>query len=270
MRVGLTLSPTGNWPAVLEATRVADSEGLDAVGFWDHYHSERPEWAYICGWSTYGALAMATERIRLVPMVIDRANYLLGVLARETSMLSIVSGGRFELGIGAGDYPQETVAWGVEFPDASTRVMALEEAVTALRLIWKGELVTFQGEHFQLKDAACTPAPTVPPRVVVGAGNSKRMIRSAVRYADELNVYGEEKILEFAQAEIEASGRAIDVSVATGWVDSWPVDVLGELKKWADRGVQRCYVNLGYDMDIVQRTKEIAALGPLLTAEYNR
>ena len=259
MRVGLTLSPTGNWPAVLEATRIADAEGLDAVGFWDHYHCEKPEWAYICGWSTYGALAAQTERIRLVPMVIARTNYLLGVLARETSMLSIISGGRFELGIGAGDYPQEAVAWGVEFPDAATRVAALEEAVAALREIWKGQLVTFEGEHFHLKDAACTPAPETPPRVVVGAGNSKRMIRSAVRYADEINLYGDEAILEYAKEQVVASGRDIAISVATGWAESWPDDVAAELRKWEDRGVERFYVNIGFDMDIVQRTREVSA-----------
>ncbi len=108
MRIAVTLSPTGDWPAILAAARVADEGGLDAVGFWDHYHSEQPEWAYVCGWSAYGALAMATQHIHLVPMVICRLNYTLGVLAKETSVLSIASRGRFELGIGAGDYPPST------------------------------------------------------------------------------------------------------------------------------------------------------------------
>ena len=105
MRVGVIFSPTGNWPAILEAAKVADSSGLDAVGFWDHYHSEQPEWAYVCGWSACGALAMATKTIRLVPMVICRLNYTLGVLAKESSALSIASVGRLGLGLRAGDYP---------------------------------------------------------------------------------------------------------------------------------------------------------------------
>src|SRR5947207_12813481 len=104
MRVGVILSPVGNWPAILASARIADAGGLDSVGFWDHYHSEKPEWAYVCGWSAYGALAAATERIRLTPMVICRLNYTLGVLAKESAILSIVSGGRFALGISAGDY----------------------------------------------------------------------------------------------------------------------------------------------------------------------
>jgi alkanesulfonate monooxygenase SsuD/methylene tetrahydromethanopterin reductase-like flavin-dependent oxidoreductase (luciferase family) len=72
MRIGAVLSPTGDWPAILEAAQLADRHGLDAIGFWDHYHSERPDWTYVCGWSAYGALAQATARIRLVPMVIAR------------------------------------------------------------------------------------------------------------------------------------------------------------------------------------------------------
>src|SRR5579884_1873742 len=104
MRIGVNLGPTANLAALLEAARRADASGFDAVGFLDHYQAEKPEWGYLCGWSLYGALAMATTRIRLTPMVICRLNYLPGVLAKETTMLAMLSGGRFELGIGAGDY----------------------------------------------------------------------------------------------------------------------------------------------------------------------
>src|SRR5215212_6344438 len=188
MRVGITLSPTGNWAAILQAAQLADRSGLDAAGFWDHYHSERPEWSYVCGWSAYGALATVTTRIQLVPMVICRLNYTLGVLAKESSVLSLASGGRFELAIGAGDYPVEYTAWHQPFPDAATRIAALEETVLALRELWQGKFVSFEGAHVQLTDAACTPAPSELPRVVVGVGSSRRMIRGAVSYADELNL----------------------------------------------------------------------------------
>lgn len=87
LQVGVTFGPTGSWTDVVEGTLLAERLGLDAVGFWDHYHSERPEWALTCGWLTHGYLAAVTERIRLVPMVLCRANYLLGVLAKESSIL---------------------------------------------------------------------------------------------------------------------------------------------------------------------------------------
>ena len=63
------------------------------MSFLDHYHSHVLEQDYLCGWSLYGALAMATSRIHFVPMVIDRMNYLPGVLAKETSVMSIISAG---------------------------------------------------------------------------------------------------------------------------------------------------------------------------------
>ena len=63
MRISVNLSPTGDWPAILAAAQAADSLGFDSVGFLDHYHTPAGEdWSYLCGWSLYGALALATER----------------------------------------------------------------------------------------------------------------------------------------------------------------------------------------------------------------
>ena len=144
MRIGVNIGPTGDWPAMLAAAKEADALGFDAVSFLDHYHTDEPQWPYICGWSAYGAIAMATSRIHLVPMVIDRLNYLPGVLAKEASTLSILSSGRFELGIGAGDYFQEARAWGLPVPPAPERIAGLQETITILRRIWSGEIVTFR------------------------------------------------------------------------------------------------------------------------------
>ncbi len=155
---------------------------------------------------------MATSRIHLVPMVIDRMNYLPGVLAKETSTLSILSGGRFELGIGAGDYFEEARAWGLEVPPAPARITGLKETITVLRRIWSGEQVTFEGDHLHLKNAASTPLPPTLPRVVIGAGRSRSLIRSAVAYADEINVYADDELIRFARQEIEASSRAVTLS----------------------------------------------------------
>jgi alkanesulfonate monooxygenase SsuD/methylene tetrahydromethanopterin reductase-like flavin-dependent oxidoreductase (luciferase family) len=147
MRIGAVLSPTGDWPAILEAAQLADRHGLDAIGFWDHYHSERPDWTYVCGWSAYGALAQV-----------------------------------------------------------------------------------------QLTEAACTPAPPRPPRIVVGVGHSRRLIRSAVRYADELNLYASEDMLRYARQAIAESERPIDISVYLhfDW-GQWPADLAGVLAKWEDQ-----------------------------------
>ena len=257
--VGVTLSPTGKWDELIAAALLAEELGLDAVGFWDHYHAERPEWAMICGWSAYGYLAARTERIRFVPMVLCRLNYTLGVLAKESSILAIASGGRFEFGIGAGDYPPEYVAWHQPFPPAETRIAALREHVLALRELWGGGLVTFNGDHVNLTEAGCTPVPPVPPRVVVGVGGSRRMIDSAVEYADELNIYGKEEIVAYAQERIASSGRDVALSVfgMREW-DSWPDDLLAELDRWRELGARRYFLSVGWADDLQARVRDLA------------
>lgn len=258
--VGVTLSPTGEWDELTAAALLAEELGLDAVGFWDHYHAERPEWAMICGWSAYGYLAARTTRIHFVPMVLCRLNYTLGVLAKESSILALASGGRFELGIGAGDYPPEYVAWNQPFPPAERRIAALREYVEALREIWGGGLVTFNGDYVKLADAACTPAPPHPPRVVAGVGGSRRLIDSAVEYADELNVYGTERAVAYAQERIAASGRDVALSVfGNRDFDTWPDDLPAELDRWRQLGASRYFLSIGAADDLGARVRDLAA-----------
>jgi alkanesulfonate monooxygenase SsuD/methylene tetrahydromethanopterin reductase-like flavin-dependent oxidoreductase (luciferase family) len=186
-------------------------------------------------------------------MVIDRLNYLPGVLAKETATLSFVSAGRFELGIGAGDFFEEAAAWGLAVPDAAARVTGLKETVTVLRRIWAGEPVTFEGEHLRLTNAASMPAPPTPPRVVVGAGSSRRLIRSAVEYADEVNVYADDELIRFARDEIEGSNRSVALSV---YVWDWPEDIAGRLAAWEQLGVERTFLTFWHPFDTLPRAVE--------------
>lgn len=250
MKIGVNLGPCGDWPAILDATKRAESLGFDAVGFLDHYHSEKLEWPYICGWSAYGALAMATSRIRLVPLVIDRLNYLPGVLAKETAALALLSGGRFELGIGAGDYFQEARAWGTGVPEAAARIAGLKETVIALRQIWQGDFVSFEGEQIHLKRAASTPAPPAPLRVMVGAGKSRQLICSAVEYADEINVYADDERVRFARQQIDAAQRPVALSV---YVWDWPKQIEERLAAWEDLGVERSFLTFWHPFDQLDR-----------------
>jgi alkanesulfonate monooxygenase SsuD/methylene tetrahydromethanopterin reductase-like flavin-dependent oxidoreductase (luciferase family) len=259
MRVGAILSPSGNWADIVEAARAADELGLDAIGLWDHYHSDKPEWAYVAGWSAYGALAAVTTRVRLVPMVLNNLHYEPGVIAKESSVLSIASAGRFELGIGAGDWPDSFKAWGRPYPPASERLERLVETVQALRMLWIGEEVDFNGTHLQLRGACCTPAPAAPPQVMVGVGGSRRTLAAALPIADELNFYPEEELVAEARAMVSATGRAIDLSLFLNWDhQNWPDDPEGQLSPWRDRGIERIYVSLAAP-DMVDRVRKLAA-----------
>jgi alkanesulfonate monooxygenase SsuD/methylene tetrahydromethanopterin reductase-like flavin-dependent oxidoreductase (luciferase family) len=247
-----------DWQAVFEGAKVADELGLDAVGFWDHYHSPKPEWGYLCGWSAYGAVGAVTRRVHLVPMVLNNLHYELGVLAKESSQLAIATGGRFELGIGAGDWPESFAAWGRPFPDQATRFAILEETIGALRQLWTGQPVTIVGEHVRLEGAICTPAPPEPPRVVVGCGKSIRLIERAVAVADELNVYVEQPVVDAARSAIERSGRPITLSTFVDWSwDKWPSDPKAEIERVGD-GVDRLFISLG-GTDMPDRLRQLVA-----------
>lgn len=255
MRIAANIPPLDDWATIRDLAISADRSGLDAVSLLDHYHTHRTDWGWLSGWSVYGALAAVTKRIKLVPMVIDRLNHLPGVLAKEAAVLSVLSGGRFELGIGAGDYFSEQRAWGLEVPDLATRVAALEETVRALRLVWTGEKVSFEGTHVRLRDAACVPAPAEHLRTVIGAGGSRRLVRSAVRYADEVNVYADDELVRFARSEIDLTGRDVTLSV---YVWDWPDDLRARLRTWAASGVERVFLTFWPPFDQIEAASDLA------------
>jgi alkanesulfonate monooxygenase SsuD/methylene tetrahydromethanopterin reductase-like flavin-dependent oxidoreductase (luciferase family) len=257
MRIGAVLSPVADWSMIAAAAYAADEAGLDSIGLWDHYHSGRPEWAYVAGWSAYGWLASMTSRVRLVPMVLNNLHYEPGVLAKESSILSIASEGRFELGLGGGDWAASFAAWGRPFPSAELRTERLVETVQALRLVWTGDAVDFEGRYVQLHGAICTPAPSPPPRVVIGVGGSRRVLEAATPVADEVNVYDEPGIIEAAVANRDAGGPAVSVFTSWDW-DKWPDDVAGELRRLEATRVDRVLVSLG-GADMPERIAALAA-----------
>ena len=260
MRIGAVLAPVIDVDAMLAAARRADELGFDAVGLWDHYHSPKPEWGYVAGWSAMAALAAATERVRLVHMVVNNLHFEPGVLAKETSTLALLSRGRFELGIGAGDWPESFAAWGRDYPPRQERFERLEETIAILRRAWSGQAFDFDGRFNVLRGASVTPAPEAMPRVVVGVGKSRALMESAVSYADELNVYADEAVIRDAQALAARSGRDVSMSLFLSWEwDKWPADPAGELRRWQELGVERALISLG-GADMPARLEGLADL----------
>jgi alkanesulfonate monooxygenase SsuD/methylene tetrahydromethanopterin reductase-like flavin-dependent oxidoreductase (luciferase family) len=246
VRIGAGLTPVADIAAVLDGANAAEEEGLDAVALWDHYQSGQPEWAYVAGWAAWGAVAAATRSVRLVPMVVNLLHHDLGRIAKESATLAQLSDGRFELGIGAGDWPASFAAWGRPFPAAVDRLGLLEESVAALRMVWTGGPVTFEGERVRLEGATVTPAPAVPPRVVVGAGGSRRVVVRAVAFADEVNVYPEAQLVAAARDAMADAGRSIPISVHADWSwERWPDDVPAALAGLDALGVDGAFIALG-------------------------
>jgi hypothetical protein len=136
--------------------------------------------------------------------------------------------------------------------------------VHALRALWRGEPVDLAGSFLRLEAAVSTPAPPTPPRVVVGIGGSLRTLATAVTYADELNVYAGDGMVERAREAAVAADRPISISVFLSWEwDKWPADPEEELAALAARGVDRVHVSIGA-ADMPERLHLLASIGERL------
>ena len=177
------------------------AQGVEACGFEgffraDHYQTMGTDPGLpgpTDAWVTLGALARETSRIRLGTLVTPATFRLPGPLAVTVAQVDRMSGGRVELGLGAGWYAREHTSYGIPFPPAPERFDRLEEQLAVITGLWRtpvGESFSFRGEHYQLVDAPGLPKPVqVPgPPIVVGGRGPKRTPELAARYADEFNM----------------------------------------------------------------------------------
>ena len=154
-------------------------------------------------WTTLSALAAETQLIRLTPLVLANPYRPPALLAKMSSTLDVISGGRLELGIGAGGGEADHLASGFSFPSTSTRVSMLEEAIEVIKRLWTEPEASFQGRYYNLKRAANEPKPvqTPHPPILVGGHGDTHLLRAAARYAHICNI-GFEMSLEEHRAKL--------------------------------------------------------------------
>jgi alkanesulfonate monooxygenase SsuD/methylene tetrahydromethanopterin reductase-like flavin-dependent oxidoreductase (luciferase family) len=158
----------------------ADRTGLDLVGVQDHPYQRR----FLDTWTLLSYVAGRTERVRLLPDVINVPLRLPSVLAKSAASLDVLSGGRVELGVGAGAFWDGIAAMGGARLSPKESVDALEEAIAILRGFWSGERsVTVRGEHHHVEGAKPGPPPAHPIGIWVGA-YGPRMLRLTGRLGD--------------------------------------------------------------------------------------
>ena len=144
-------------------------------------------------WVTLGGLARETERIRLGTLVTSATFRLPGVLAVQVAEVDAMSGGRVELGLGAGWYDAEHLAYGVPFPPLGERFERLEEQFAILTGLWTtpaGKRFDFEGKHYTIKDSPALPKPVQQPHppLIVGGHGAKRTPHLASTYGTEFNL----------------------------------------------------------------------------------
>ncbi|MEA2450723.1 MAG: hypothetical protein QOG63_2655 [Thermoleophilaceae bacterium] len=159
--------------SLVEQAQRAEQAGFDFVTISDHFHP----WLYSHGhspfaWSVLGGVAATTERIRMISLVTcPIIRYHPAIVAQMAATTGAMSGGRFELGLGAGENLNEHIV-GEGWPPASTRHEMLAEAVDVIRELWDGGYVTHHGEHFDVEDAKLYTLPDEPVPLYIAVSGS--------------------------------------------------------------------------------------------------
>ena len=175
--------------------QAAESAGFDGFFRSDHFLTMGGDGlpGPTDSWVTLGGLARETERLRLGTLVTSATFRNPGVLAIQVAQVDAMSGGRVELGLGAGWYDAEHSAYGIPFPPLGERFERLEEHYAILTGLWgtpQDETFTFDGIHYHLKDSPALPKPVQRPHppLIVGGGGPRRTPRLAATYGSEFNL----------------------------------------------------------------------------------
>lgn len=186
--------PRDQWALTVGTARLTEELGYDSVWVYDHVHNvpvPTNESVFEC-WTTVAALAASTTRIRLGQMVSCAAYRNPALVAKMTSTIDVISGGRLELGIGAGWYEQEFRAYGYDFPPAKDRIRLLREAVEVVKHMWTDPETTYDGDFVTVHRAQCDPKPLQSPHppVWIGGGGEQLTLGVVARHADRSNFGG--------------------------------------------------------------------------------
>jgi alkanesulfonate monooxygenase SsuD/methylene tetrahydromethanopterin reductase-like flavin-dependent oxidoreductase (luciferase family) len=177
-----------HWVALAGACERGGLEGLFRS---DHYSSVFgvEGRGSLDAWATINALAAVTERLRLGTMVSPATFRHPSELARVACTADHVSGGRIELGLGAGWNEREHRAFGFSFHDTRTRIALFAEQLEIIHRQWTEDSFSFSGEHYTLEDCQALPRPlqTPHPPLIVGGAAKPGTVGPAVRFADEYN-----------------------------------------------------------------------------------
>jgi alkanesulfonate monooxygenase SsuD/methylene tetrahydromethanopterin reductase-like flavin-dependent oxidoreductase (luciferase family) len=198
LRFGYFLVPDADSPLIAAAQRI-ERLGLDYVGIQDHpYHR-----GFVDTWSLMAMIAASTSTLRMFPDVANLPLRPPAVMAKAAATIDLLSGGRFELGLGAGGFWAAIEAYGGPRRGPREALAALDEAITVIRMLWSGQRgLRFEGAHYRLAGAQAGPVPAHPIGIWLG-------------------VYG--------PRALELAGRAAD-----GWVPSFRGDI-GQIAEMSRR-----------------------------------
>jgi F420-dependent oxidoreductase-like protein len=248
--------PLAAWARTVAVAQQAERLGFESIWLFDHFHTvPRPtDEITFESFTSLSALAALTSRVRLGHIVICTAFRNPALTAKMVSTMDTISGGRMELGIGAGWKRDEWIAYGYGFPETRDRLARLGDDLEVIVRMLSGDRhahATYEGRHAHVRDAINVPKPIQQPRVPVMVGGNGPNVtwRLAARHADELNVDGMlpeeiDEALPVIRSRCEEIGRDPDTLALSVhiWRELLPdaragrVDMLG---RYREVGVDR-------------------------------
>ena len=227
MKLGIHAGPQDLTMEELRRLWAIGDEHFDWVSVWDHFYAnplkDRTNPCFE-GVAAMAGLATATQNVRVGCLVFCALFRNPGVLAKAGVTIDHLSGGRADMGIGAGWFEEEFREFGYGFPPLGKRFDQLEEALAIIRTLWDGDEVDFKGEYYEMHGAVCSPAP-IGLRLWIGGRGKQRTVELAARFADGFNMpyvppaVAEDR-LQRLKAACDRHGRdfaAMDTSVNLGF-----------------------------------------------------
>jgi F420-dependent oxidoreductase-like protein len=259
------------WDDWLALARATEELGFDALFRSDHYGPvvAEEERGSLDAWATLAALAAVTSRIRLGTLVSPATFRHPSVLAKNAVTVDHISGGRVEVGLGAGWNDAEHARYGFPFPPLGERMDVFAEQLEVIHRQWTAEPFSFDGDHYRLTDSDPRPKPVQKPHpnLIVGGSGRPRSVALATRWADEYNTLSTapdecRSLHERIAAACARAGREpLPLSVMTRVPDGKPDEVVRQLTALADSGVERLMLqHLDYrNLDVLRAVAEEVA-----------
>ncbi len=183
-----------HWPLIARIAGQIEDLGYESLWVYDHFHTfpaPTQEVTYEA-WTVLASLAPVTNKVRLGQMCTCNTYRSPSYLAKVAASLDVISGGRVEMGIGAGWYEHEHDGYGYPFLSPGGRLGMLHEGVEIMKAMWTEDEVTYEGKYYSLKGAICQPKPLQQPHIPfwVAGGGEKVTLRIAAKYAAYTNFGG--------------------------------------------------------------------------------
>ena len=209
LRFGIQTPAVRTWPEMVELWRRVEALGYDSLWLPDHLVAPfRTDGPIFEAWTLLAALAAETERVRLGVLVSCNTFRHPPLVAKQAATIDHVSGGRLEVGLGAGWFVPEHEMFGIDFPGTGELVGRFREAVEVVDRQLRQDVTTYDGRFYQVREAPFRPAPVQRPRPPLTLGaHGPRMMRVVAEYADRWNSTG-------SVAETRERNRVLDEQCA--------------------------------------------------------